>query len=77
MTYLGPEEFLLGVGFEVACTDGSVFQDVVHKYCSDGVLRWYKTDGTQVREISRISGGSIVVNFHTFDTAVRGCQEER
>ena len=77
MTYLGPEEFLLGAEFEVACADGNVYQDVVWKYCSDSVLRWFKTDGTQVREITGVSGGCLVVNRNLVHLAMESCQEER
>ena len=77
MNILGPEEFLLGVEFQVTCSDGSVYENVVWKYCSDSVLRWFKTDGTQVTGIVSISEGVMVTHHYLLHQALADCQEER
>lgn len=76
MSLLGPDDFLLGVEFQVTCSDGSEHENVVWKHCSDKVLRWYETDGTQVRNISAVSGGKLVVNPDVLAIARFECQEE-
>jgi hypothetical protein len=77
MSIFGQDEFLLGVEFEVTCNDGTVHENIVYKYCADGVLRWYQINGTQVRDIASISRGCIVVNSIEFESTVLSCQEER
>ena len=76
MSLLGPDDFLLGVEFQVTCSDGSVHENVAWKHCPDKVLRWYKTDGTQVRNISSVSGGRLLVKQYVILWARRECQEE-
>ncbi len=77
MSYFGPEEFLLGVDFQVTCADGSEHESIVWKHCSDGVLRWYKADGTQVQGITAVSAGVLVAYRRVVEMAICNCQEER
>lgn len=70
-------ELLLAVNMTAKLTDGTICENVVWKHCSDHVLRFYKTDGSQVTGIEKLSGGSIVVPLHHLTHYKLHCKEER